>query len=255
MKEGRTETGSIWLKGDSKIGILFFHGWSSPPDELLPLAKKLNSLGWTVYAPLLKGHGTTPEDLEGVTWRDWEKDAKVALERIKKEASSIFVGGVSMGGNLAMLLSEKKSVSGLILLGAPVKFRFHRLGKAGLYLIGMTKKYRKKHYPASVKEIIKKRNVYLSYPIANAKEVARLVDYTRKNLKKITKPIMILQSDTDHMVTKKTPNIIHKRVKSKIKEIVWMKDVYHVFVNDKRVYEKTKDFILRVSGRSSPKDK
>jgi carboxylesterase len=152
-----------------------------------------------------------------------------------------------MGGNLALLLSEEKSVSGLMLLGVPAKFRFHRLGKAGLYLIGITKKYRKKHYPSSVREIIKDRNVYHSYPIANAKEVAKLVDYTRKKLKEITKPILIVQSKTDHMVTKKAPDIIYRKVKSKIKEIFWLQDAYHVFVNDERVYKKMKEFIQKIS--------
>ena len=50
---------------------------------------------------------------------------------------------------------------------------------------------------------MKEANVYLSYPIENAKEVARLTDYTRKNLSKMTKPLLIMQSTTDHMVTKK----------------------------------------------------
>jgi len=147
MKEGRTQTGPIWLKGDSTTGILLFHGWTAPPDEMLPLAKKLQAKGYTVYAPILRGHSTRPEDLEGVTWQDWLADAKIALEKLRKDAQNIFVGGISMGGNISLLLSEEKNVSGIILLGAPIRFRFQEMAEAALYIMGLTKKYRKKYYP------------------------------------------------------------------------------------------------------------
>lgn len=251
MKKGRTETGSIWLKGDSRVGILFFHGWSSPPDELLPIGRKFNTLGYSFYAPLLKGHGTQSEDLRGVSWKDWEKDAREAFERIKKHAPKVFVCGISMGGNLALLLAEEKNISGIVLLGTPAKFRFHNLGKMSLHILGLAKKSRKKYYPPSVREKMKDRNVYLSYPIDNAKEVARLTDYTRKNLSKINKPLLIIQSKSDHMVTKKSPEMIYKKVKSQIKEIFWLEDAYHVFVNDERVFEKMREFIKKILNSKS----
>src|SRR4030042_1941254 len=95
--EKNNQSKSIFLKGDNEIGILLLHGWTSPPDELLPMAKYLNSFGYTIYAPLLRGHGTRPEDLERVRWKDWLEDAREALRELEKKSTKIFVGGISMG--------------------------------------------------------------------------------------------------------------------------------------------------------------
>jgi len=247
MEEGRTKTGPIWLKGDSKIGILLFHGWTSPPDELLPLAKYLNSLGYTVSAPLLSGHGTKPEDLKGVTWQDWLEDSQNALRELKKQTSQIFVGGISMGGNLAILLAEDESVAGILSLGTPIRFHLHRFAKAGLFFTGMVKTYRKKYFPPWVKKKRGARPAYPYYPVASAKETMRLAEATKKFLPEVSKPIIIMQAKRDYMVSQKSPGIIYRSVRSEIKEIYWVEDAYHVFVDNKKVHEKIREFISQIA--------
>lgn len=247
MEEGRTKTGPIWLKGDSKIGILLFHGWILTPDEFSPLAKYLNSFGYTVSAPRLSGHGTKPEDLRGVTWQDWLKDSQDALRELKKHTSIIFVGGISMGGNLAMLLSEDENVAGVITMGTSVKYHFQKLVKACLFFLGLAKTYRHVYYPPWVRKKMGRHNAYSYYPLGSAKEVIRLAEYTRDNLSKIGKPMLIMQSTTDHLVSRKSPQMIYNGIKSKIKEIYWIENVYHVFADKKNVHEKTKEFISRTA--------
>ena len=242
---------SFLLKGNNEVGVLLLHGWTSPPDELLSLAKYLNSFGYTISAPLLRGHGTKPEDLLGVTWQDWFEDAMQALVELKKYSSKIFVGGISMGGNLAMLLSEDESIRGIVSLGTPAMFRFQSAGKLGLFLLGLTKTYRRKYYPPWVRKKMGDRKVYAYYPIESAKEVVRLTEATREFLPRITKPILILQSTSDHMVSKKSPQIIFDGVKSKIKEIFWVGNAYHVFAGDRKVWEKIAQFISNVLDKNS----
>lgn len=234
------------LKGTNKVGILLLHGWTSPAAEFLPLAKYLNSSGYTVYAPLLRGHGTKPEDLLGVKWQDWLEDSQKALEELKKYSSKIFVGGISMGGDLAMHLSEEKAVAGVMSLGGAVRYKLHPLVKIALFFMGLTKKYRRKYYPPWVRKKMGNRKVYMYYPIESAKEVVRLADATRAILLRITKPILVMQSTSDHMVSKKSPQIIFDGVNSKIKEISWVEDGYHVFVENKIVWEKIGEFIKNV---------
>src|SRR4030042_5827161 len=127
----------FFLKGDSNIGILLLHGWTSPPDELLPLAKYLNSFGCTVSAPLLLGHGTRPEDLEHVGWKDWLSQSWEELGKLKKNTQKIFVGGISMGGNLAMMISEDKSGVGIFTMGAAMRYKVHFLVKVSLFFMGL----------------------------------------------------------------------------------------------------------------------
>jgi carboxylesterase len=234
---------SFFLKGSNGVGILLLHGWSSPPEELLPLGKYLNSLGYTVFAPLFRGHGTRPEDLLGITRQDWIADAEVSLHELKKHVSKIFMGGISMGGNISMLLSEDEAVAGIVAMGASVKFRFHGLAKWVLFLMGLTKTYRRKMFPPGVRKIMGERDAYSYYPVESAREVARLADETQKFLPQITKPILIMQSTIDHLVSKKSPQTIFDAVKSQKKEIYWVKDAYHVFVENQKVQKKIGDFI------------
>lgn len=247
MKNSGVASRQLFYKGDSRVGILLLHGWTSPPDELLPLAKYLNSFGYTISAPLLAGHGTKPEDLKGITWQDWLRDGRKALEELKRYADKIFVGGISMGGNLAMLLSEDENVCGIIAMGPSVRYKFHNLAKISIFLMGLTKTYRKKYYPPWVRKKMGKRKVYPYYPIESAKTVVELAEETRKFLPKIEKPILIMQSSSDHMVSKKSPRIIFDGVKSKEKEIFWIKNAYHVFVQEKKVHEKIREFIAKVT--------
>ncbi|OGI24977.1 MAG: hypothetical protein A3J76_04380 [Candidatus Moranbacteria bacterium RBG_13_45_13] len=240
------QNNSFLLKGDNNVSVLLLHGWTSPPGELLPLAKYLNSFGYTVYAPLLRGHGTKPEDLVGVTWQDWFADSRKALAELKNYSSRIFVGGISMGGNLAMLLSEEDNVSGIIAMGPSVKYKLHNLAKLSVYLMGLTKTYRKKYYPPWVRKKMGHRDVYPYYPVESAKAVMLLTEETKKFLPRITKPILILQSTSDHMVSKKSPRMILEGVSSKVKEIYWVKDAYHVFAGDREVHEKIGEFISKV---------
>jgi len=249
MNEKDYKGASFFLKGNNNVGILLLHGWSSPPDEFEPLAKYLNSFGYAVSAPLLRGHGTKPEDLLGVTWGDWLEDSQKSLDELKKQNQKIFVGGISMGGNLAMLLAEDESVAGIITMGASVRFHLQSLVKISLFFMGLTKTYRRKYYPPWVRKKMGNRNVYLYYPIDSAKEVIRLAEYTRKNLAKIEKPILIMQSTSDHLVSRKSPRIIYRGVKSQIKEIFLAEKAYHVFINGEnkeKSFEKIKEFISRI---------
>ncbi|MDD5489333.1 MAG: alpha/beta fold hydrolase [Candidatus Moranbacteria bacterium] len=237
----------FFLRGNNKVGILLLHGWTSPPDELFGLAEYLNSFGYSVSAPLLLGHGTRPEDLEHVTWKDWLTQSREELEKLKKHCEKIFVGGISMGGNLALLISDDESVAGVFTMGAAMRYKVHPLVKISLFFMGLTKKYRNKYYPPWTRKQMGNRKVYLRYPIESAKEVVRLSDATRKFLPRVTKPVLVMQSTTDHMVSKRSPRMIADGVKSKIKEIFWIENVYHVFVGEKKVWEKIGEFVKNSS--------
>ena len=45
------------------IGVLLIHGFPGSPVEMRLIGEYLNEREMTVLAPLLPGHGTTPEDL------------------------------------------------------------------------------------------------------------------------------------------------------------------------------------------------
>ena len=54
--------------------VLLIHGWSTTPYEVRRLGIYLNENGYTVYGPMLSGHGTVPKDLEEMAWTVWLAD-------------------------------------------------------------------------------------------------------------------------------------------------------------------------------------
>ena len=76
-----------------KIGILLIHGFTSSPLDFKPMAEYLAKKNITVLAPLLKGHGTSPENLATTTDEDWFKSVEDAYHRLRKEVKYVFVAG------------------------------------------------------------------------------------------------------------------------------------------------------------------
>ena len=52
------------MEGSREDGILLLHGFTATPGTMRPLGEALHrDTGFTVYAPLLPGHGLTPEEI------------------------------------------------------------------------------------------------------------------------------------------------------------------------------------------------
>src|ERR1035437_5524360 len=83
------------MEGDDR-GILLLHGFAGTPPEMRPLAEELGRRGFTVYAPLLAGHGTSPEELEKTGHRDWIRSANEALDQLHTRCRLLGVAGQSM---------------------------------------------------------------------------------------------------------------------------------------------------------------
>ena len=110
----------FYFKGHNKKAVLLLHGWTATPYELRRLGIFLNESGYTVYGPLLRGHGTKPSDLENVKFQDWLDDAREAYFRLKSNHKKVFIGGTSMGGTVTLCLAKEiDDIGGLILMATP----------------------------------------------------------------------------------------------------------------------------------------
>jgi carboxylesterase len=100
---------------------MLVHGYNDSPVSLDDLARRLRDRGWTVRLPLLPGHGRSLE-----AWDAWRPEEAIALVReeyaaLRREHSTVVVGGLSMGGALACWLAAEAEVDG-VLLFAPMLF-------------------------------------------------------------------------------------------------------------------------------------
>ncbi len=220
LKKWKSE--EIYLKGPRDTLIILVPGWSVVTRQLVPLAKKLNNTGYTVKCLKLSGHGTKPEDLNGVRWQDWVKNVVSEIRRSKKnnEFNKIIIGGVSMGGNVCLLASLQESVDGIILIGTPVHLKGHLLIKISSRVMPLFRRYTKKVRPRNI--FFNENDSYQYFPTKNVKEVLYTIEESVKYLKEVIAPVLILQAKNDFFVTKYSPWVIYKNVSSKIKEMCWI---------------------------------
>ncbi len=212
------------------------HGYTSSAKDFVDAGKILASKGISVYAPLLPGHGTTPEHLSHTKKQEWLDELDKAYKKISKHCKRIYVGGVSFGGNLALYLASKHKTNGVILMGTPVFFKKNNLLKLSLPLLSFFKNYKMKWYFDKADNTVKKNRIsYDKFPLNNVKEVINLIDFTsRKNIPYIKSPLLLIQSKTDFAVSSKSVDYICEKAKSRIKKVVWLDDAYHVVISDKK---------------------
>ncbi len=223
----------IFLKR-GKVGVLFIHGFTSSPHEGKYLGVYLAGRNITFSAPLLPGHGTSPEKLAVTKWDDWLLACKHALVQLELECSSVVIIGSSMGGNLALLLAAgSHKVRGLVSLGTPMFFPRERLGKLMYVILNQFKLFQSKHYPKVYENVLRRRVAYTSIPLVSLGQFLRVVDHSKAVLRNVRVPILVMQSTTDHVIRQDSAQYVMDNVGSKKKELVWIPDSYHVFIVDK----------------------
>ena len=124
--------------------FLLLHGLNDSPYVWTDIALELVNLGFDVRAPLFEGHGSTPEAMLQVSYKDWLQTARDHLRSWQDPDIPLFIGGFSMGAVIATLLaiendtgSEPDSNSGVA--NRPS-------GVAGLFLISPAFHSRLNHY-------------------------------------------------------------------------------------------------------------
>jgi carboxylesterase len=226
----------FFFEGTNGKCVLLIHGWTSTAYEVRRLGKYLNEEGFTVAGPMLKGHGTKPEDLENVKWEEWLEDLLKEFDELKKNCSDIYVGGTSIGACLSMLLAIRRpEIKGLILMAAPYKIKFENILELwAKILIFFGKKCNNKYYPPTfgASTTITRLIAYPKYSIKSSLETLRLVRAARKNLSQIKQPVFLIKSMQDHIISRNSLEKIYAKVGSSVKKKKYIKKAYHTFISD-----------------------
>ncbi|MDO9231099.1 MAG: alpha/beta fold hydrolase [bacterium] len=239
----------FYFSGTNGKAVLLLHGWTSVPYEVRRLGQYLNENGYTVSGPLLRGHGTISKDLENVRWEEWLCDATKAYEELTKNHKDIYVAGTSLGANLTVMLAKNKpKISGIILMAMPYRIKFEKIIVPIVRIINIFKKYNKKFYPPTFgsHSTITRLISYQVYPIKSALETFKFIKISRRQLSKVKQPCLILQSTSDHIVTKNSLEKIYEKISSKVKGKKYISKAYHTFISDiknEHIFQDILDFI------------
>ncbi|MEY3470814.1 MAG: hypothetical protein RLZZ223_164 [Candidatus Parcubacteria bacterium] len=218
-----------------RIGVLWFHAWASSTDDLQEMIEYLRQNNIEYHSINLKGHNTKPSDLHRVTYKDWLKQAEESYQEISDKWDYIFVGGLSMGGQLALYLASKHKVDGIITIGTPLKVKVPFIIKYLSYVLQYIPYLIYRRQPFANKRIqdisISRKGAYRYFPISSVAQVCFLTRKIRLHyVNKVNSPILLIQSTTDHIVPKYNVEIFQRRLKTKSEDIhiVWVEDSYHL---------------------------
>ncbi len=185
--------------------------------------------GYRVELPLLPGHGTRWQDMDRVAWTDWYAVVERAYDRLAAETDQVFVGSLSMGGSLALELGAHRPVAGLVLVNPSIGTRDKRF----LVLPLLS---RVKGSVAAIGSDIALPGVdegaYDRTPLKGVVQMTRLWRAVRADLGKVTAPVLVFRSATDHVVDPSSVERIIRDIGSHDLREVVLERSYHVATLD-----------------------
>jgi carboxylesterase len=179
----------------------------------------------------LPGHGTHWQDLQSTTWEDWYAEAEKALLRLLDECEAVFVGGLSMGGGLALRLAEVHgdAIRGVAVVNPSVKRNASREA-----LIPLIARF-VPAMPGIASDIKRSGSTELAYdkvPLKAALSLTKLWATVAADLPKVTAPLLLFRSPEDHVVHPSNSALVLEKVGSTDVTEVLLQNSYHVATLD-----------------------
>ncbi|MFH0725356.1 MAG: alpha/beta fold hydrolase [Pseudomonadota bacterium] len=188
-----------------QTGVLLIHGYLAAPAEVRALALHLAETGYPVYAPRLKGHGTSPEDLATRTYQEWVKSIDAGYAIIRSSCKRVIVGGFSTGAGLALDLAARVSdIQGVFAVCPPMRLQ-DLSAKFVPAVAAWNRLMRKLQVNGGQKLFVDNtpENPNINYhrnPVSGVRELEHLMRALESKLPGIKAPTLIIQADRDPVV-------------------------------------------------------
>lgn len=193
----------------SAPAVLLVHGFTANPSEMRQVAEYLHARGMTCLAVRLPGHATTAEDLAGRSWEEWLQAVEQGFLALSQSSDRIYGVGMSTGSLLLLALALKQELTGLVLCSPYLKVQ-HRLAAHA----GWLRYFRPYHTkPAG----IARAGYYSKRPLAGVHQINRLIRQVKKNLKKITIPVLAMNGAGDATIEVDSGRQLYDRLGSELK--------------------------------------
>lgn len=263
LREDRRKISDIpdsgfFLKGDSSLCFLI-HGLTGTAREMASISKRLNRAGFSVASPMMPGHNRSLSELKRMRWQELYKGIRNEFLKYERDFESIFVGGLSFGALLAILLAYEfpAKIRAINCFSPTLFFDGWNTPKAKFLLPAICKTplkyylYLKEDSPYGIKnerlrakvegfykqaDLFDYSKVHLyGYPVIPASSMHQnllLAKYVSGLLPKIKTPIQMLQAEEDDTTSPKNSYFIYDHIGSTEKKVVLLKDSYHIIIAD-----------------------
>jgi len=225
------------LVGTDDRAIVLLHGYNDSPQAMRSPAAAFHAAGWTVYVPLLPGHGRSLSAFAASTAIDWIDAGRGAVREALQRHRRVAVGGLSMGGAVAIIVAaEQPAVQGAVLF-APFLVHSRWLGAIAAlwpllslwtrYLTGgkATRSIRDPHARAAI----------IAYRCSTPRlmrELKRLVRQARAALPAVRQPVFMAQSGDDCRIPPSQAQDAFNALGSPDKHLHWTTGNGHVITVD-----------------------
>ncbi len=257
-QETATADGSPYMLipdgGGNGLAVVLVHGFLASPAELRKLGERIAAAGQPVIGVRLKGHGTSPHDLQTRDWKEWLTAVRRGYGIIAPFADKVCLVGFSTGGALSLILAAEHpdKLAGVAIASTPLRFRNKNLVFVPLLhgankLAGLT--------PAYEDQMSFRRNEsehpeinYRHIPLKGLYELRRAVAAMSGALGDVTCPTVILQGDGDGVVDPHSADLIHRKLGSRDKQRIWVQATRHGILNENigNAQEKVLAFLERL---------
>lgn len=224
------------LHSDREDIVLLLHGWTGSPSHFRLLADDLAAAGFGVTVPLLPGHGTSIEAILQVGWRDWVRAAAEAADDVLASGARLHLGGLSMGGLLAILLATSFQATSLTTINTPMRtfewrVHFSPLVKGSARVI-------EEDEPERVAAFASEFDWgYQGTPIGAVADLYLLMRAARRALPKVGIPTLVVQSHADETVRPVSGSIVYDGVGAPVRRLLWLRESSHVATLDVERHE------------------
>jgi carboxylesterase len=213
------------------IGCVLLHGFTAAPKEMRPLGTYLAAHDYTVRGVRYAGHGTSPQDLAHTRWRDWAASAEEAVAELRGRCTQVWSIGLSLGGLISLQLAERQLVDGVCAIAPAIYPPDRRMAIARL--LAPFRPYSPKdladlHDPIALAE----HADYELFPTRAVAELHALMRHTRRRLKHVTAPLLLIFARHDRVVTLKALDTIWARVASADKQQIILERGGHIVTED-----------------------
>lgn len=247
--------------------ILLFHGLTGSPFEMKKYGTFLHKSGYDVYCYCLPGHGDYPQHIQSVSCKDWIDFSQEKYTKLRSKYSEFFLSGLCLGAVIALNLAAiNDDVTGVISLSTTLYLDgwtvpwYNFLMPLGLNTLIRYYYTFPEREPYGIKNVairnkiasLMSRNTVAmdNYPLSCIYELLQLSKQTRKIIKEVACPILIIHSLEDDLTSIKSAKFVFDNVASKNKEYLELKDSYHLVLYDNErefVFNKTLDFLEKLS--------
>jgi carboxylesterase len=242
---------TIDLQEEGSPGVLLLHGFGDTPQTLALLARRLHKSGYSLYAPLLPGHGRDMAAFDKSRASDWIDAARSAFVEMRARHDSVSVVGLSMGGALAVLIAaEVGDIPALVLIAPYVGMpRLLRAAAATHLLWGRFAGEINGRNPRSILDPIE-REKNLAYGAITGRalhELSRVVRLARRALPNVKAPTLIIQSREDPRIAPDVAKFALESLGTREKKLVWTEGAGHIITVDfgrERVFSEVETWLL-----------